>query len=67
MHCFILFFENEMVYHMEHPNFYNKGIFELVSLIEYIQFISPDFVKFFFSGVGVGFTSELELLSLNIK
>ena len=28
MHCFILYFENGKVYHMEHPNFNKKGIYE---------------------------------------
>lgn len=28
MHCFILFYENNKVYHMEHPNFDRKGIYE---------------------------------------
>lgn len=28
MHCFVLYFENEKVYHMEHPNFDRKGIYE---------------------------------------
>ncbi len=28
MHCFILYYENNKVYHMEHPNFNKKGIFE---------------------------------------
>ena len=28
MHCFVLYFENGKVYHMEHPNFERKGIYE---------------------------------------
>lgn len=28
MHCFILYYENGKVYHMEHPNFEKKGIYE---------------------------------------
>lgn len=28
MHCFVLFYQNGKVYHLEHPNFENKGIFE---------------------------------------
>lgn len=28
MHCFILYFENGKVYHMENPNFERKGIYE---------------------------------------
>lgn len=28
MHCFVLYFENGKVYHMEHPNFDRKGIYE---------------------------------------
>ena len=26
MHCFVLYYENNKVYHMEHPNFEKKGI-----------------------------------------
>ena len=28
MHCFVLYYENNKVYHMEHPNFERKGIYE---------------------------------------
>ena len=28
MHCFVLYYENGKVYHMEHPNFEKKGIYE---------------------------------------
>ena len=28
MHCFVLYYENGKVYHMEHPNFDQKGIYE---------------------------------------
>lgn len=31
MHCFLLYFEKERVYHMEHPNIEKKGIFEYAS------------------------------------
>lgn len=28
MHCFVLYYENNKVYHMEHPNVEKKGIYE---------------------------------------
>ncbi|GAA0077659.1 hypothetical protein UT300005_20370 [Clostridium sp. CTA-5] len=28
MHCFVLYYLNNKVYHMEHPNFEKKGIYE---------------------------------------
>lgn len=28
MHCFLLYYLNNKVYHMEHPNFEKKGIYE---------------------------------------
>ena len=39
MHCFVLYFENEKVYHMEHPNFEKKGIYEYDSEEEAIKTI----------------------------
>ena len=37
MHCFILYYENNKVYHMEHPNFKKKGIYEYESEDEAIK------------------------------
>ena len=45
MHCFVLFFENGKVYHMEHPNFDNKGIFEYNSEEEAIHAIVDYYIK----------------------
>lgn len=39
MHCFILYYENGKVYHMEHPNFEKKGIYEYSSEEEAIKTI----------------------------
>lgn len=39
MHCFVLYYENGKVYHIEHPNFDNKGIFEYDSEKEAIDTI----------------------------
>lgn len=45
MHCFILFFENGKVYHMEHPNFDRKGIFEYYSEDEAVNAIVDYYIK----------------------
>lgn len=39
MHCFVLFYENNKVYHMEHPNVNKKGIYEYNSENEAIKTI----------------------------
>lgn len=39
MHCFILYYENGKVYHMEHPNFEKKGIYKYSSEEEAINTI----------------------------
>ena len=45
MHCFILYFENGKVYHMEHPNFNNKGIFEYNTEEEAVNSIVDYYIK----------------------
>ena len=46
MHCFILYYENDKVYHMEHPNFLKKGIYEYSSEEEAIKAIVDYYIKF---------------------
>ena len=45
MHCFVLYCENGKVYHIEHPNFDNKGIFEYDSEKEAIDTIVNYYIK----------------------
>ena len=45
MHCFVLYYENGKVYHIEHPNFDNKGIFEYDSEKEAIDTIVNYYIK----------------------
>lgn len=45
MHCFILYHENGKVYHMEHPNFDRKGIYEYNSEEEAINSIVDYYIK----------------------
>lgn len=45
MHCFILYFENGKVYHMEHPNFERKGIYEYNSEEEAIKAIVDYYIN----------------------
>ena len=45
MHCFLLYHENNKVYHMEHPNFEKKGIFEYNSEEEAIKTIVDYYIK----------------------
>ena len=45
MHCFVLYYENNKVYHMEHPNFDRKGIYEYNSEKEAIQTIVDYYIK----------------------
>lgn len=45
MHCFVLFYENNKVYHMEHPNFEKKGIYEYNSEDEAIKTIVDYYIK----------------------
>lgn len=45
MHCFILYYENGNVYHMEHPNYDNKGIFEYQNEDEAINSIVDYYIK----------------------
>ncbi len=45
MHCFVLYFENGKVYHMEHPNFERKGIYEYNSEEEAIKTIVDYYIK----------------------
>ena len=45
MHCFVLYYENNKVYHMEHPNFKNKGIYEYNSEEDAIKTIVEYYIK----------------------
>lgn len=45
MHCFILYFENDKAYHMEHPNFEEKGIYEYNSEEEAIDKIVKYYIE----------------------
>ena len=45
MHCFILYFENGKVYHMEHPNYVLKGIDEYNSESEAVDSIVNHYIK----------------------
>lgn len=45
MHCFVLFYRDEKVYHMEHPNFQKKGIYEYASEDEAIKAIVDYYVE----------------------
>lgn len=45
MHCFILYFYNDKVYHMEHPNFDKKGIYEYKSEEEAVNSIVNYYVE----------------------
>lgn len=45
MHCFILFYQNNKVYHMEHPNFNKKGIYEYDSESDAIRKIVGYYIE----------------------
>lgn len=45
MHCFILYYENGEVYHMEHPNLDRKGIYEYNSESEAIKAIVDYYIE----------------------
>lgn len=45
MHCFILYYWNNKVYHMEHPNWERKGIYEYNSEEEAINSIVDYYIK----------------------
>ena len=45
MHCFMLYYENNKVYHMEHPNIEKKGIYEYNSEDEAINTIVNYYIK----------------------
>ena len=45
MHCFVLAFENNKVYHIEHPNFERKGIYEYNSEEEAIESIVNYYIE----------------------
>lgn len=45
MHCFVLFFQNGRVYHMEHPNFERKGIYEFSGEEEAVKTIVDYYVN----------------------
>ena len=44
MHCFLLVFKDDKVYHIEHPNWYNMGIFEYKNEKEAIKVIQKYFI-----------------------
>ena len=46
MHCFLLYFENNKVYHMEHPNWEKKGIYEYNSEQQAIKTIVEYYIYF---------------------
>ena len=45
MHCFVLYYEKGKVYHMEHPNFEKKGIYEYNSENAAIKEIVEYYIK----------------------
>lgn len=45
MHCFLLYYINDKVYHMEHPNFTRTGIYEYDSEDEAINSIVQYYVQ----------------------
>lgn len=45
MHCFILYYQNSKVYHIEHPNFEKIGIYEFNTEKEAIDTIVNYYVK----------------------
>lgn len=45
MHCFILYYENGKVYHIEHPNLDRKGIYEYNSESEAIKAIVDYYIE----------------------
>lgn len=45
MHCFVLYYENNKVYHMENPNFERKGIYEYNSQEDAIKAIVDYYIK----------------------
>ena len=45
MHCFILYYENNKVYHIEHPNSEKKGIYKYISEAEAIKTIVDYYIK----------------------
>lgn len=45
MHCFVLFYRDGKVYHLEHPNFYKKGIYEYASEEEAIKAIVDYYIE----------------------
>lgn len=45
MHCFVLFYRNGKVYHLEHPNFEKKGIYEYNTEKEAMRTIVDYYIK----------------------
>lgn len=45
MHCFVLFYRNDKVYHLEHPNFEKKGIYEYNSEKEAMKAIVNYYIE----------------------
>ena len=45
MHCFVLYYENNKVYYMEHPNFERKGIYEYNTQKDAIKAIVDYYIK----------------------
>ena len=45
MHCFVLYYLNNKVYHMEHPNFERKGIYEYKNEKDALEAIVNYYIK----------------------
>lgn len=45
MHCFVLFFKNNKCYHLEHPAYKNKGIWEYGTEEEALKAITDHYIK----------------------
>jgi hypothetical protein len=45
MHCFVLYYLNNKVYHIEHPNFERKGIFEYATETKALKNIVNYYIK----------------------
>ena len=45
MHCFVLYYLNNKVYHIEHPNWYKIGIYEYSSEEEAIKKINDYYIE----------------------
>lgn len=45
MHCFVLFYKNNKCYHLEHPAYRNKGIWEYSTKQEALKAITDHYIK----------------------